>query len=193
MVQHLPVPLLQSLGLWDLLVGRVAVENVVVAFARWTRPDVALRVPECGTRGTTRLCVRIGAVVLPRTRSAKSSDGSAFRSSALPEFLDVFQIADEDLVVHGRPQDPRSEEVNTVQVGYVDSSAHGQKKTRGIFRHVPSHEVNVRLRHSAVRASDGTDLVFGKGHSEPYSCTCMPKKHTSTPSISSKAKSALVL
>lgn len=171
-------------------------ENVVVAFTRRTRPDVALRVPECGTSGTTRttrLCVRIGAVILPRTRSAKSCDGSAFRSSALPEFLDVFQIADEDLVVHGRPQDPRSEEVNTVQVGYVDSSAHGHKKARGIFRQVPSHKVNVRLRRSAVRASDGTDLVFGKGHSEPYSCTCMPKKHTSTPSISSKAKSALVL
>lgn len=30
------------------------------------------------------------------------------------------------------------------------------------------------------------------GQSEPYSCTCIPKKHTSTPSISSKAKSALV-
>lgn len=35
-------------------------------------------------------------------------------------------------------------------------------------------------------------LVFGGGQSEPYSCTCIPKKHTSTPSISSKAKSALV-
>lgn len=36
-------------------------------------------------------------------------------------------------------------------------------------------------------------LVFGKGQSEPYSWTCMPKKQTSTPSISSNAKSALVL
>lgn len=35
-------------------------------------------------------------------------------------------------------------------------------------------------------------LVFGGGQSEPYSWTCIPKKHTSTPSISSKAKSALV-
>lgn len=35
--------------------------------------------------------------------------------------------------------------------------------------------------------------MFGGGQSEPYSWTCIPKKHTSTPSISSKAKSALVL
>lgn len=35
-------------------------------------------------------------------------------------------------------------------------------------------------------------LVFGGGQSEPYSWTCIPKKHTSTPSISSKANSALV-
>lgn len=161
-------------------------ENVVVAFARRTRPDVALRVPEGGASDQGPRQNRLA-------KGRQSSDGSACGSSALPELLDVFQIADEDLVVHGRPQDPRSEEVNTVQVGYVDSSADGHERATGIFSHVPSHQVNVRLRHSAVGATHGTDLVFGKGHSEPYSCTCIPKKHTSTPSISSKAKSALVL
>lgn len=45
LVQHLPVPFLQSLRFWDLLVRRMAVENVVVSFARWTRPDVALGIP----------------------------------------------------------------------------------------------------------------------------------------------------
>lgn len=35
-------------------------------------------------------------------------------------------------------------------------------------------------------------LVLGGGQSEPYSWTCMPKKHTSTPSISSNANRALV-
>lgn len=35
-------------------------------------------------------------------------------------------------------------------------------------------------------------LWLGGGQSEPYSWTCMPKKHKSTPSISSKAKRALV-
>ena len=35
-------------------------------------------------------------------------------------------------------------------------------------------------------------LVLGAGQSEPYSCTCIPKKQTSTPSISSKTKRALV-
>lgn len=36
-------------------------------------------------------------------------------------------------------------------------------------------------------------LVFGIEHSEPYSCTCIPKKHTSVPSISSKANIAFAL
>lgn len=35
-------------------------------------------------------------------------------------------------------------------------------------------------------------LWLGGGQSEPYSWTCIPKKHKSTPSISSKAKRALV-
>lgn len=46
LVQHFPVPLLQSLWLWDLLVGRMAVEDVVVSFTWRTRPDVALGIPE---------------------------------------------------------------------------------------------------------------------------------------------------
>ena len=46
LVQHLLVPLLQSLGLGDLLVHGVAVEDVVVTLTGWTRPDVARGVPE---------------------------------------------------------------------------------------------------------------------------------------------------
>ena len=42
LVQHLPVPLLQPLGLRDLLVSRVAMEDVVVSFAGWAGPDVPL-------------------------------------------------------------------------------------------------------------------------------------------------------
>ncbi len=42
LIQHLPVPLLQPLRLWDLLVRRMAVEDVVVSFTGRTRPDVAL-------------------------------------------------------------------------------------------------------------------------------------------------------
>ena len=45
----------------------------------------------------------------------------------VPEFLDVFQVADENFVVDGRPQQPRSEEVNTVQVRYVDASVRGEE------------------------------------------------------------------
>lgn len=39
-VEHLLVPLLQSLGLWDLLIQRMAVEDVVIALARRASPDV---------------------------------------------------------------------------------------------------------------------------------------------------------
>ena len=42
LVQHLPVPLLQPLGLGDLLICRVAVEDVVVPFAGRAGPDVSL-------------------------------------------------------------------------------------------------------------------------------------------------------
>lgn len=38
-----------------------------------------------------------------------------------------------------------------------------------------------------------TLLWLGGGQSEPYSCTCMPKKHTSVPSMSSNAKRAFNL
>lgn len=34
-------------------------------------------------------------------------------------------------------------------------------------------------------------LVFGGKHSEPYSWTCIPKKQTSVPSITSNANNAL--
>lgn len=44
LVQHFFVPLLQSLGLGDLLVHGVAVEDVVVPLTGWTRPDVTGRV-----------------------------------------------------------------------------------------------------------------------------------------------------
>lgn len=37
------------------------------------------------------------------------------------------------------------------------------------------------------------DLWLGGGQSEPYSCTCIPKKQTSTPSTSSNANKAFVL
>lgn len=47
-VQHLLVPLLQPLGLGDLLVGRVAVEDVVVPFAGRTGPNVTRRKSDRG-------------------------------------------------------------------------------------------------------------------------------------------------
>lgn len=41
LVQHLFVPLLQALGLWDLLIHGVTMEDVVITFTRRTRPNVS--------------------------------------------------------------------------------------------------------------------------------------------------------
>lgn len=49
-VQHLLVPLLQPLRLGDLLVGRVTVEDVIVAFAGRTGPNVTRRKPGGGEK-----------------------------------------------------------------------------------------------------------------------------------------------
>lgn len=46
LVQHLSVPLLEPLGLGDLLVRRVTVENVVISFTGWAGPDVTHHIPE---------------------------------------------------------------------------------------------------------------------------------------------------
>ena len=55
------------------------------------------------------------------------------------------------------------------------------------------HTVHVHVRTRTHTHTHTLYLVFGAWQSEPYSCTCIPKKHTSTPSISSKANRALVL
>ena len=39
----------------------------------------------------------------------------------------------------------------------------------------------------SVMIQSHTNREFGDGQSEPYSCTCIPKRHTSVPSISSNA------
>lgn len=43
-IQHFLVPLLQPLGLGDLLVLRVAVEDVVVPFTGGARPDMTIHI-----------------------------------------------------------------------------------------------------------------------------------------------------
>lgn len=44
LVQHFAVPFLQALGFRDLLIGRVTMEDIVIAFTRRTRPDVSRNV-----------------------------------------------------------------------------------------------------------------------------------------------------
>lgn len=51
---------------------------------------------------------------------------------------------------------------------------------------------NSKLPRTSGGSPSKAYLWLGGGQSEPYSWTCMPKKHKSTPSISSKAKRALV-
>lgn len=51
---------------------------------------------------------------------------------------------------------------------------------------------NYKLPPTSEGSPSNPYLWLGGGQSEPYSWTCMPKKHKSTPSISSKAKRALV-
>lgn len=45
-IQHFLIPLLQSFGLGNLLVYRVAMEDIIIPFAGGTRPDVTCRVPD---------------------------------------------------------------------------------------------------------------------------------------------------
>lgn len=94
------------------------------------------------------------------------------------------------------PQQARFKEVNTVEVRYVNPSAGKQEReresvVRGRHAQVPGKQDEPKVM--MISSGFSFYLVFGKGQSEPYSWTCMPKKHTSTPSISSNAKSALVL
>lgn len=63
LVQHFLVPLLQSLGLGDPLVGRVTVENVVIAFAGWACPNVPLGKPT-DTMNTVRTSA-VMTIILP--------------------------------------------------------------------------------------------------------------------------------
>lgn len=46
LVKHLFVPLLQSLGLGDLLVWRMAVEDIVIPLTWWAGPDMPGGVPK---------------------------------------------------------------------------------------------------------------------------------------------------
>lgn len=44
LVQHLPIPVLKPLRFGDLLLVGMTVEDVVIPFTWWTRPNVALSI-----------------------------------------------------------------------------------------------------------------------------------------------------
>ena len=102
-VQHLLVPLPESLGAGHLLLHRVAVEDVVVTLAGGTYPDVRCLEPiESRGIGSLRQQSQFGYLLPPS-----------------PVVLAELEVADEDLVVDLCPQVAGSEEAHTVQVGDV--------------------------------------------------------------------------
>lgn len=61
----------------------------------------------------------------------------------LPHPLDVLQVAQQDLVVHGRPQVPRFEEVHAVQVGDVHPPLVGLRAVRAVLLNVHAKETDL--------------------------------------------------
>ena len=89
LVKHLLVPILQTLGLGDLLLWWVTVENVVITLWRWAGPNVS--------HGVTQL-------------------------------FGILQVANEDFMVHCCTDLSWAEEMNTVQVGDIDTPATENRK-----------------------------------------------------------------
>lgn len=101
-----------------------------------------------------------------------------------------------------------TEEMDTIQVGYVHSPVEKiDQYVVGTHSHKHHHN-NIWHNYFTICIKQkvptpvtiwngnndyNANLVLGARQSEPYSCTCMPKKHTSTPSISSNTNMAFVL
>lgn len=65
-----------------------------------------------------------------------------------PQLLDVFQVPDEDLMVHTCPQMTRLEKVHAVQVGDVHTPARDEddeqmEREIGVSKHVSSKSINM--------------------------------------------------
>ena len=87
---------------------------------------------------------------------------------SIPKILDVFQVTNDNLVVHLCLITSRLKVVNIIQVGYVYTTKTTIKC------------IKIYQRSETIRMY----LVLGAGHSEPYSWTCIPNMHMSTPSHS---------
>lgn len=100
LVQHLLVPLLQALRLWDLLIRRVTVEDVVVSFAGWAGPDVSSGVAKVGGRRDTT-----GTINTKQSRlwvpinNRRESPRRHLKTQYSPQFLDILDVADEDFMI----------------------------------------------------------------------------------------------
>lgn len=69
LVEHLFIPLLQALWLGNLLVGWVAVEDVIIPLTGRTGPDVTCCKTDRGKRGCSRLNIRKYVTIFPRVSS----------------------------------------------------------------------------------------------------------------------------
>lgn len=61
----------------------------------------------------------------------------------LPHSLDVLQVAEQDLVVHGRPEVSGFEEVHAVQVGDVHPPLVGLRAVRAVLLDVHAEEAHL--------------------------------------------------
>lgn len=61
----------------------------------------------------------------------------------LPHSLDILQVAQQDLVVHGRPEVPWLEEVHAVQVGDVYPPLVGLRAVRAVLLNVHAEKTHL--------------------------------------------------
>lgn len=97
LVQHLFVPLLQSLGFGYLLVRRMAVEDVVISFTGRARPDVSSSIP-----GVVRQNLEMWALTMDsRMLSSLTLGGTTTDLAAVPRSnISIFSLIFKNLALY---------------------------------------------------------------------------------------------
>ena len=128
-LQHVAVPLYQALGLGDLLLTGVAVEDVVVSLAWGTCPNMGSAEPVIAEN---KACTTHAHPLIPmctHTEIHVCTHPHAHPYSRSPTHsplsLHKFHVANDYLVIHECPVLPRLEEVHTVQVGDIHTPEGG--------------------------------------------------------------------
>lgn len=95
-------------------------KDIVISFTRWTCPDVALGIPVSKHAKHNRQEM-MNVVCRSVTKTWRPFQSLPFYRqwadyADIPQFLDIFQVSNEDLMVYCSPENARSKEVNTVKV-----------------------------------------------------------------------------